>query len=315
VADAAYFHAAPASGDRLAYVGHDTTSGLDRLWLLDPESSPTAPTQTVDLGESPRCLGISSGSLAEAIVAGDVAGSPRWQRISLSGTPNVSAANLFGLGWSGLPNDVIVAGGREYAVSSTGVVHQLGTSAGSSSTAATCDNTCSSASIVGSHATGTTDTMWLLSPAGELRRFAVRPNGDLALSPNTSVTGLAASSDLWLSAVHGLSQEVALSAGPVFDAAALTGVTTLPAAARFLDTAAPAGALVGLMVDAAGTSLVKLDGSYADAGTLRVPRAGYLGTGYRLEAVWAFVRSDGSARYAVLRANVAGTTRWYLARY
>ena len=65
----------------------------------------------------------------------------------------------------------------------------------------------------------------------------------------------------------------------------------------------------------AGTTVQRLDGSYAGAGALAIPRVGYLGTGYPGEAVFAFVRSDGSARYVVLRATVAGAVRWYLARY
>lgn len=317
IADAVYLHAPSAASDRIVYAGHDASSGLDRLWLLDPEASASAAVAAVDLAAAPRCVGLAPDG-GEAIVAGDVFGSPRWQRVSLTGVPSASGSNPFGAGWSGLPNDVIDAGGREYAVSSTGIVHQLGTSAGSSSAAATCDSSCSSSSIIASHAAGTSDTLWLLSAAGELRRFVVKPNGDLGLSPNTSLTGLATSTDLWVSALHGPSlQEIALSAGPLFDAASLnlSGPGALPSAARFLDTAAPSGALVAVMVNAAGTSVVMLDGSYGDAGALHLPRVGYLGTGYALEAVYAFVRSDGSVRYAVLRASIGGSVRWYLARY
>jgi hypothetical protein len=166
---------------------------------------------------------------------------------------------------------------------------------------------------VASHAASAADTLWLLSTAGDLRRFTVRPNG-LLQSPVLG-SGFGSSGDLWLSALHSASQEIVLAGGPVLDASALGNVTSLPFPARHVDTTTVSSVLQGIAVSSAGTRVERLDAAYGAAGTLPLPGIGYLGTGYPGEAVFAFVRSDGSARYVVLRASVAGAWRWYLARF
>lgn len=316
ISDAAWIHAAAAAGDRLVFVGHDGASGLDRLWVLDPASSATASVPSASLAEAPRCVGLAPDG-STALVGGDLSGAPRWERVTLGATPAASGANLFGAGWSGTPTDVVDAGGREYAVSSTGIVHELVSSGvGSSSQAPLCDN-CSAATVTGARAVAATDVVWLLSPAGELRRFAVRPNGNLLLSPVTSLS-VPAATDLWLGAATATpSQDLVVSSGGVFDATTLSpsGPGALPSAARHVDTAAPGGALAGVMIDAAATSVCALDGAWTVTGTLPLPWIGWLGTAYPAEPVWAFVRSDGGARHVVLRASIGGAVRWYLATY
>jgi hypothetical protein len=313
VADAAWIHAATAGDDRLVYVGHDGASGLDRLWVLDPASSATAAVPAADLGEAPRCVGLAPDA-GSALVGGELSGSPRWERVTLGAAPAAGGANLFGSGWSGVPGDVVDTGGREYAVSSTGVVHELVSSGvGASSQAPLCEN-CAASAVTGSRAVAATDAIWLLSPAAELRRFTVRPNGNLLLGPTTAVA-VPSATDLWLTAAASATQDVAVSTGGIFDAATLAGAGVLPSAARHLDTAAPGGARTGVLVDAAGAAVRTLDASCSETGTLALPRVGWLGTPYTLEPVWAFVRSDGAARYVVLRATVGGAVRWYLATY
>lgn len=314
VADAAYLHAASAAGDRLVLVGHDLASGLDRLWVVDPEASATAAVPAAALAEAPRCVGLDPSG-ASALVGGTAAGAARWERVTLGATPSGNGANPFAPGF-GLPNDVVDTGGREYAVSDTGLVHELLSSGtGSTSSPPTCDN-CAASVVTGSHAVGATDALWLLSPTGLLRRFTVRPNGNLSISPDTYLS--TAATDLWLSSATNVGQEVVVSSGGIFDATTLnpSGPGALPVdPARHLDTASPGGGRQGILVDGPGAAVLTLDGSYSETGRLRLPRVGYLGTGYPLEAVWAFVRSDGGARYVVLRATVDGAVRWYLARY
>jgi hypothetical protein len=313
VADAVYVHATTPANDRLVYAGADDASGQPRLWSLDPESAATAAWTA--LGATPVCLGLSPDG-ASALVGGDQAGSPRWLLVTLGASPSAAAPNAFGIGWTGSPSAMVDTGsgssGRQYAVSTTGAVHELGGVAGSQ--AAQCDTSCATASIVvGSHAASAPDTLWLLSTAGDLRRFTVRPNG-LLQNPVLG-SGYGSSGDLWLSSLHSASQEIVLAGGPVLDATALGNVTSLPFPARHVDTTTVSSVLQGIAVSSAGTRVERLDAAYAAAGTLPLPRVGYLGTGYPGEAVFAFVRSDGSARYVVLRASVAGAWRWYLARY
>jgi hypothetical protein len=309
IADVAYLHGATAAADRIVLVGSDASSGTSRLWLLDPDAAATAAVPYTTLGAAPLCVGLSPDG-GEALVGES---GPRWQRVGLGASPSASALLTFGAGWSGTPSDVVDEGSREYAVSTTGAVHELGASGGS--TAVQCDN-CSLAAASGTRAVATTDFMWLLDEhVGEMRRFHIKPNGNVEILPNASVTGLA-SSDLWLSAVHGsVQREVALSGGSVFDAALLTGAGTLPAPARHLDTTAVATVLRGVAVDAAGDRVRTLGASYAETGTLALPRVGWTGTGYPGEARFAFVRSDGTAHYVVVRANVNGASRWYLVKY
>ncbi|HEX9241941.1 MAG TPA: hypothetical protein VF875_05815 [Anaeromyxobacter sp.] len=319
--DAGYFHAASAADDRLVYVGA-TVSGTPTLWDLDPESIQTTFAPSTVVGASgvfmnPSCLGLSLDG-GSALVGGDVSGSPRWLRVTLGATPSSAAPNPFGTGWgAAFPTSIADAGGREFAVSSAGVVHTLVNGVGATSNAATCKNgsACTAAAIVGTRAAATTDHLWLLNTLSApvaLRHFLVWPNGDLD-SP-AYASGLSTPSNLWLSALHG-TREVALSSDVTVDATTLSQGASLPFPVRHVDTIAPSGVLQGLAVSTSGAQVEALDASYAAAGTLPIPRVGYLGTGYPGEAVFAFVHSDGNARYVVLRATVAGTVRWYLARY
>ncbi len=317
VADAAYLHAATAASDRIVFVGRNSVIG-DGLWILDPETTWSGATM---VNESPRCVGFTRDG-ATAIIGGtDGFGTSKWERVTLSG-PTANGTNAFGTGWTGLPNDVVSTGGKEFVVSSSGLVHTFANSGVGSTTTTEvpqCDNCTPSLAVVGSHGAAATDVLYLLTASGDLRRFDVTNPGRLVFSPTSPVaTG---SSDLWVSALHNTSkQEVAVSSGMLLDATGLGSTTvaaTLPSSARFVDTATPSGAsgaLVGIMIGGDG-SLVKLDGSYAGAGALRVPRVGWLGTGYPLTARWAFVRSDGTVRYVILSATVGPEVRWYLARY
>lgn len=319
IADATWFHAAVPADDLLVFAGRDAAAGANRLWALDPEASTTADpaaTPSAALGASPLCLTVSpSGS---EVLVGE--SGPYWQRIGLSsGTPSSpSGLQDFGFGWSSPPTDLVDEGTREYAVFANGAVRELGASGGA--TPITCD-ACTAA---GTRAVATTDYLWLLDDRfGELRRFLIRPNGNLQLTPNTAVTGLTTSRDLWLSALHGASRDVAVAGGPVFDALTLTSIDGFtdgdghPVQARHLDTAAPGGALEGVLVRADGGAVLTLDGSYAETGRIPIPALGYQGTGYPLEAVWAFVQSDGT-RWVVLRSAGsvgpagASSVRWFL---
>lgn len=310
VGDVAYVHGT----DRLVLAGYDGPSLTNRLWVIDPESPHTTVSPSVALGGTPLCLGVSADG-GEAIVGES---GPRWQRVSLGGTPSASAQDFFGPGWSGVPNDIVDFGSREYAVSSTGIVHELGSTAGSTSTAVICDNC---ASVTGTRVVGgmigVDEFLWILNEAtGELRRYFVKPNRRLDLSPSTVVSGLSSSSDLWLSAIHGTNQrEVALGGGSVIDAAALTGVASLPFASRHMDTTVVATVPQGIVVNAIGDDVRTLDASYAATGALPVPRVGHAGTGYPALARFAFVRTDGTAHYVLLRATVDFAERWYLLKY
>jgi hypothetical protein len=325
VVDAAYFHAASAAADRLVFAAR--AGGSPWLYRLDPESLQTTFGASAPLGADASCVGLSVDG-GTALVGGrtlDALGSPVFLRVTL-GTMSPSAPNAFGAGWSGYAMDLVDAGGREFAVSSTGVVHRLvssGVGTSNTSTAATCANgtTCTAAQIAGTRAVATSDHLWLLNPLASpaaLRHFPVRPNGDL--DGPTFASGLGSPTDLWLSAVRSTSQDVALSSGVTESLDTVNGTLaagpSLPFPVRHLDTISPSGVLQGgVAVSAAGTRVDRLDGSYASAGTLPIPRIGYHGTGYPGEAVYAFVRSDGSARYVLLRAGVAGAARWYLARF
>jgi hypothetical protein len=307
VADAGYLRA----GDRIVLVGYDGSSLTSRLWVLDPEAAPTAATPSVALYTTPTCVGLKpDGTEATVGEAG-----PYWQRVSLGGTPSAAAPNTFGGGF-GTPSDVVYAK-RQYATSTSGAVHELGTSAGNSSAPASCSTGCSVAgtrAVAG--ALGGSEYVFILNEGtGELRRFLSNPNGSLELNPVTVASGLGTSHDLWLSAVHdGAQAEVAVGGGTVFAAGSITSVATLPFAARHLDTVAPAG-LRGVAVSATGTEVVRLDATFSPAGALPLPRIGYAGTGHAADARYAFVRGDGSAHYVLVRAFVASAYRWYLVKY
>ncbi len=308
VADAAYVHGT----DRIVLAGYDSSSLTNRLWVLDPQSAPTAVAPSVALYATPLCLGVRPDG-GEAI-AGETGW---WQRVSLTGTLSAYAQNSFGYGF-GTPSGIVYAS-RDYATSTSGSVHELGTSAGSSSAPASCGTGCTvppgTRAVAGQ--LGSSLYVWILNEGtGELRRFLSQNNGDLVLNPVTVASGLSSSHDLWLSAVHGTSQaEVAVGGGTVFDATSVMSVATLPFAARHLDTTAVSTVLQGVAVSSTGTEVRKLDASYASAGALPLPRIGYAGTGYPADARYAFVRSDGTAHYVLIRAYVDYAYRWYLMKY
>jgi len=311
VADAAYAHAT----DRIVFAGYDTSSLSNRLWVLDPESAPTTFGLSAPLANAATCLGVNPDG-TEAIV-GETG--PYWQRVSqLTGTPSSQATpNTFGSNF-GTPSDIVYAR-REYATSTTGAVHELGTSSGNSSSPASCGTGCTVApgtrAVAGT--LGASMYVWILNEgAGELRRYLSNANGTLDLNPITVASGLSSSHDLWLSAVHGTSLEVAVGGGTVFDASSLMSAATLPfTTTRHLDTTAVSTALRGVAVSATGTAVVKLDATFAAAGALRLPTVGWHGTGYPVDARYAFVRTDGGAHYVLVQAFINGAYRWYLMKY
>jgi hypothetical protein len=195
------------------------------------------------------------------------------------------------------------------------VVHEVGAGgASNTSTTAVCDGV---ACPVGTGTRGTfaDGYLWLVNGSGELRRYLGRPNGNLELNPGTVASGLTSTTDVWVSADDGGGRDVFAASGGIFDAATVTSVDALPYPAIHVDSAAPAGVRRGVMVRQGGAGVVTLDASWNESGELRVPTVGFLGTGYPTQAVKAFVRSDGSAHYLVLRATgVAGADRWYLLR-
>jgi len=312
VADAAYAHAT----DRIVFAGFDGSSLTNRLWVLDPESAPTTFGLSARLYSGAICLGVKSdGSEATVGESG-----PYWQKVSqLGATPTAAAQNAFGSGF-GTPSSIVYAS-REYATSTSGSVHELGTSSGSSSAPASCGTGClvppGTRAVAGQ--LGASEYVWILNNpnngTGELRRFRSDPNGNLVLSPITVASGLSTSQDLWLSAVHGATQaEVAVGGGSVFDAASVTNVASLPFQALHLDTALVSTALRGIAVSSDGRDVRTLDGTYAPTGALVLPRVGYLGTGYPTTASHAFISSTG-ARYVLIHANVGTAERWYLMKY
>jgi hypothetical protein len=304
VADAAYVHAS----DRIVLVGFDGSSLTSRLWLLDPESVPTATVPSAPLGAAPIALAVKPDG-AEALVA--VSGS-RWQTVSLGGVPGAGTLNLFGAGWSGTATDLMYAGNRMYAVSGAGVVHEVGAGgASNTSTPATCDG----AGCAGTRGTFADGYVWLVNGSGEMRRFLGRPNGDLQLNPVAVASGLTGTTDVWISADDGGGRDVFAANRGVFDAASVTSVDVLPYAAIHVDSAAPLNVRRGVLVRQGGAGVVTLDANWDESGELNVPLIGHQGTGYTAEAVKAFIRTDGSAHYVLVRAIVAGAYRWYLVKY
>ena len=314
VADATYAHAT----DRIVFAGYDTSSLSNRLWVLDPESAPTTFGPSATLYSTAICLGVKPDG-SEAIVGES---GPYWQKVSqLTAIPSAAAQNVFG-GAFGTPSAIVYAS-REYATSTSGSVHELGTSAGSSSAPASCGAGCTvppgTRAVAG--ALGGSEYVWLLNNpnngTGELRRFRSDPNGNLVLSPITVASGLSTSHDLWLTAVHGATQaEIAVGDGTVFNASSVASVTALPFQLQHLDSTAVSTVLQGVAVSSAN-EVHKLDASFASAGLLPLPRIGYAGTGYPLDAQYAFVRTDGTAHYVVVRSHalIDGAYRWYLLKY
>jgi hypothetical protein len=97
----------------------------------------------------------------------------------------------------------------------------------------------------------------------------------------------------------------------------LTSTTpALPFAVRHVDTTAVGPDIRGVAVSTAGDEVRTIGAGWSAASSaLALPSVGYLGTGYPTAARYAFVRTDGSRTYVVLRVLVAGKYRWYLARY
>jgi hypothetical protein len=305
VADAAYVHAADPANDRIVLFGRDDSSGSWRLWVLDPESAATAAVPYVALAAQPTCLGLSpDGSHA---LVGETNG---WERASVSGAPSTSAA----VGLTFTPADVLDAGTREFALSPSGQVYSISSSGGSVAPAQ-----CTNCTPAGTRGVTTDGTLWLLDEGTDtLRRFVVRPNGDLEQVPANSVTGLVGSNDLWLSAIYGTSRDVVVGGGTTYAAGTLAlGAGSLPFQARHLDSIAISNEIRGVVVSSTGTTVRKLGAGWTSsaADDLPVPRVGYLGTGYPSDARFAFVRSNGAARYVLVRAFVAGAHRWYLAKF
>ena len=185
IADAAYLHAATAASDRIVFVGRNSVIG-DGLWILDPETTWSGATM---VNESPRCVGFTRDG-ATAIIGGtDGFGTSKWERVTLSG-PTANGTNAFGTGWTGLPNDVVSTGGKEFVVSSSGLVHTFANSGVGSTTTTEvpqCDNCTPSLAVVGSHGAAATDVLYLLTASGDLRRFDVTNPGRLVFSPTSPV--------------------------------------------------------------------------------------------------------------------------------
>lgn len=305
IIDAAYHHGASAADDRLVFATETPTGATYRLWALDPASLPTSATPYVEFTGRPAAIAVKpDGNDAT------VATTSNWFTVSLSGTLTLGTVNPFGPGWSGTTTDILYAS-RKYAVSSTGAVHELGPSASSNTSAQACTQT--ACNVTGTRGTSGGSYVWLVS-GGELRRYLGKANGNL--EPDLAfASGLTGTSDVWASADDGGGRDVFAATGTVFDGALLTAADALPSAARHVDSVAPGGVRSGVMVSSDGSRVIDLNASWDDTGrTIVLPRVGHLGTGYPLEAVYAFVRSDGAARYLVLRSKgtVAGSARWYL---
>lgn len=316
IADAAYFHAATAAGDRLVFVGSETASGPHRLWILDPETPGTVmPVGTAtSLGAAPEAFAVKPDGTEATVVTSARA----FVSVNLSGTPAVTQTGTFAGSWTGPATDVLYAA-RTYAVSSAGAVHELGPSANqnTSEPARSCTSTLG-CGVTGTRGTFADGYVWLATPTGggaaDLQRHAGRSNGLLELA-GTASSGLTTGTSIWVSADDGGGRDVLAANGNVYDATTAALVDALPASARHVDSIAPGGVRSGILVDSVGSAVTLLDASWNAAGTLRVPRVGYQGTGHQPEAFYAFVRSDGSARYVLFRATVQLAPRWYLVRY
>jgi hypothetical protein len=304
IADAAYLKAS----EKIVLIGTDRSgaSPVYRLWVLDPASQ-AAPV-AVTLGAEPVCLAISPDQ-TEALV-GELGS--KWQRVTgLGATPGAS------LVFNGpfTPNDLVHAGTRWYAVGAAGTVYELFDNG--TVLQAPCQN-CGTVSapepLRGTRAVGRLDKIWLVDETGDtLSRYDVRPNGNLERAPAGLVTGLAGVDRLWLSQDD---QDVILGDGSIFVASTLSpDGTALPFAPLHFDSSVVSTVLQGLAFPAPGSTLTRLSASYASTGTLPIPQLGVAGTGYAAAAQLGFVRADGTAHYAVVRATVSGADRYYLAGY
>lgn len=301
IADAVYAKA----GERLVMVGTDGSGGAPAhvLRVLDP-STQTTPA-SVALGAEPTCLALSPDG-TEALV-GEVGA--KWQRITGIGT-TPSASAVFNGPFT--PNDLVHTGSKWYAFGTSGTVYELLNDATTTPyKLAPCFGGCA---FAGTRGVGDTDTVWMIDETADtLSRWIVRPNGDLERDPTTVVSGLALVDRLWRSADG---QDVVLGNGSVYVASTLApDGTSLPLPPAHFDSSVVSAALQGIAVPAAGTPLTLLSASYGSTGTLAVPQLGVAGVGYPGAAPFAFVRADGTARYAIVRVTVSASDRWFLATY
>jgi hypothetical protein len=302
IPDASYAHAT----DRIAFIGaEDSSGGAPRVWLLDPEGSPTTDIPSANLAHPAVSLSVdptgTSGVVGEASY---------FERVSLSTTP--SASNLTFLGFT--PNVVLDTGNREYALAPNGQIYDISASGTFSLASCNTGDTC-----VGTRGAAAANVLWLLDEAtGFLRRYDVPPSSKL--SQSASASGLGAAANVWASATYGGARDVVASTSARFSdtGTALTLTSPgLPFALRHLDTTAVGTDIRGVVVSSAGDEVRTIGAGWAApaASALALPSVGYLGTGYPTTARYAFVRTDGSRNYVVLRVLVAGKYRWYLARY
>lgn len=305
VPDAAYAHAT----DRIVFIGAEESSAVPRVWQLDPEASPTSAIPSANLAYAGVALAVDPTG-----TSGIVGESAYFERVSLSGAPSTSgASNAIWLGFT--PNAVLDAGSREYALSPGGQVYDI-SSANSSPGIATCNAGSTCAGTRGAAADG---VLWLLDEAtGLVRRYTVQPSGKL--DQTAAATGLGAASAIWGSAAYGGAQDVVDSTGARY-ADTLTALTaaspSLPFALRHLDTTAVASQIQGVAVASSGAEVRTVSAGWQApaSNALALPAVGYLGTGYPTTARYAFVRTDGSRSYVILRVFVAGKYRWYLMKY
>jgi hypothetical protein len=311
IADAVYVKAT----NRIVMVGTDRsgasatppTPDAHRLWIVDPDPDPATQTATVEvtLDAQPVCLALSPDG-QEALV-GQVGA--KWQHVTgLGGTPAKTSATPYGLAFT--PNTLVHAGTRWYAFGPTGTVYEL------FNTGTTAPAGCQNCTLAGTRAVrdagGT--AVWVLNEAADmLSRYDIHANGNFNQNPTSSVAGLALVDRLWLSADG---QDVVLGNGSVYVTSSLApDGTSLPFAPLHFDSTVVSTALQGVAFPAPGATLTRLSASYASTGTLAVPQLGVDGTGYPSSARFAFLRSDGTAHYAVVRATVAFADRYYLAAY
>ena len=301
IPDASYAHAT----DRIAFVGSEESSGTPGVWLLDPEGSPTAAIPSANLAYPATSLSVDPSG-----TSGVVGETGSFERLSLAGAPSASASTSLGF----TPNVVLDAGNREYALAPTGQVYDISASGSAGITLANC----SPSPCVGTRGAAAANVMWLLDEAtGFLRRYAVPPSS----KPNQTAiaSGLSGAANVWASAAYGGAQDVVASTGARY-ADTVTALTltspAFPFALRHLDTTSVGTDIFGVAVSSAGDEVRTIGAGWQPAASaLPLPSVGYLGTGYPTAARYAFVRTDGSRNYVVLRVLVAGKYRWYLARY
>jgi hypothetical protein len=301
IAGAVYAHPT----DRIAFIGAEESSGAQRVWLLDPESSPTAPIPYASLAHTPVALAVDPAG-----TSGIVAEAGYFERLSLSGSPSTSGSTYLGF----TPNEVLDAGTREYALAPSGQVYDI-SSANSSPGIATCN---AGSTCLGTRGAAADGVLWLLDEStGLLRRYTVQPSGKL--DQTAAASGLGSAAALWASAPHGGAQDLVASTGARYadTVTALTAASpALPFGVRHLDTTAVGAEIRGAAVDSTGAEVRNVAAGWQApaANALALTAVGYQGTGYPTTARYAFVRTDGTRTYVVVRVLVAGKYRWFLMR-